>query len=307
MKDSVTNPAAEDIVVRTSGGEPLRSYWLKPLLWLLVLILFFIKPLSALAVYALGSDLNSHIVLVPFIAGYVLSLRWRALPLSRASSYLPAAVLGAIGGAFLVAAIMSTTISWNDHLALETSAFLCLLWASGFVVLGREWMRAAAFPLAFLIFIIPMPEAMVDWLETASKYASADAAGMFFTLFGVPNVREGVVFHLPRISIQVATECSGIRSSWVLFITSLLAAQLFLRSNWRRAILVAFVIPLGVIRNGFRIAVIGWLCVHYGPHMIDSPIHHRGGPIFFVLSLGPLFALLWSLRRGDVDTAPASK
>ena len=307
MKDSVTNPAAEDIVVRTSGGEPLRSYWLKPLLWLLVLILFFIKPLSALAVYALGSDLNSHIVLVPFIAGYVLSLRWRALPLSRASSYLPAAVLGAIGGAFLVAAIMSRTISWNDHLALETSAFLCLLWASGFVVLGREWMRAAAFPLAFLIFIIPMPEAMVDWLETASKYASADAAGMFFTLFGVPNVREGVVFHLPRISIQVATECSGIRSSWVLFITSLLAAQLFLRSNWRRAILVAFVIPLGVIRNGFRIAVIGWLCVHYGPHMIDSPIHHRGGPIFFVLSLGPLFALLWSLRRGDVDTAPASK
>ena len=97
----------------------------------------------------------------------------------------------------------------------------------------------------------------------------------------------------------MAEECSGIRSSWVLFITSLLASQLFLRSPWRRIILVAFVIPLAIARNGFRILVIGLLCVHVGPHMIDSFIHHRGGPIFFVLSLIPLFVLLSWFRRQE--------
>jgi exosortase/archaeosortase family protein len=85
----------------------------------------------------------------------------------------------------------------------------------------------------------------------------------------------------------------------VLFITSLIASHLFLESPWRRIVLVAFVIPLAIVRNGFRILVIGLLCVHFGPHMIDSVIHHRGGPLFFVLSLGPLFLLLAWLRRQE--------
>ncbi len=81
--------------------------------------------------------------------------------------------------------------------------------------------------------------------------------------------------------------------------TGLLTSHLFLRTRWRRIVLVAFVIPLGVLRNGFRILVIGLLCVHVGPYMIDSPIHHQGGPLFFALSLFPLFLLLWWLRRQE--------
>ena len=99
--------------------------------------------------------------------------------------------------------------------------------------------------------------------------------------------------------VRVAQECSGIRSSWVLFISSLIASHMFLRTRWRRLVLVAFVIPLGIIRNGFRIVVIGLLCVHVGPHMIDSIIHRRGGPFFFVLSLVPLTLLLWWLRSQE--------
>ena len=119
------------------------------------------------------------------------------------------------------------------------------------------------------------------------------------------NVREVVrypyndVFSLSTGAIQVGQECSGIRSSWVLFITSLVAANLFLKSSWRRALLVGFVIPLGIIRNGFRVFVIGMLCVHFGPQMIHSIIHRQGGPMFFALSLIPLFLLLWWLRRGE--------
>ena len=113
-------------------------------------------------------------------------------------------------------------------------------------------------------------------------------------------LRDGTVFQLPGIVIRVAQECSGIRSSWVLFVTSILASHLFLKSPWRRALLVAFVIPLGILRNGFRIVVIGLLCVHVGPEMIHSIIHRRGGPFFFALSLIPLFLVLWWLRRTDV-------
>ena len=95
-------------------------------------------------------------------------------------------------------------------------------------------MRAAAFPLAYLIFMIPMPDAMADALEQASATASAEMANLLFSLSGMPFLREGPIFQLPNITIEVAQECSGIRSSVVLFITSILAANLFLKTTWRR-------------------------------------------------------------------------
>jgi exosortase len=160
-------------------------------------------------------------------------------------------------------------------------------------------MRAAAFPLAYLIFMVPMPDAMADALEIASKSAAAEVANVLFHISGTPFLRAGPVFQLPNITIEVAQECSGIRSSWVLFMTSILAANVFLKMPWRRFALVAFVIPLGILRNGFRILVIGLLCVNVGPQMIHSLIHRRGGPVFFVLSLIPFLLVLWWLRKGD--------
>jgi len=63
-----------------------------------------------------------------------------------------------------------------------------------------------------------------------------------------------------------------------------------------------FIIPLAILRNGFRILVIGLLCVNIGPQMIHSLIHRRSGPVFFVLSLIPFFLVLWWLCQGDVHT-----
>jgi exosortase/archaeosortase family protein len=111
----------------------------------------------------------------------------------------------------------------------------------------------------------------------------------------------GLVFQLPSITLNIASECSGIHSSVVLFITSLLAGYIFLQSPWKRIIFILVAVPLGILRNGFRIFTIGELCTHIGPQMIDSPIHHRGGPIFFALSLIPLFILLMILRKSEAS------
>jgi hypothetical protein len=70
-----------------------------------------------------------------------------------------------------------------------------------------------------------MPDAMVDALETASKSASAEVANLLFHLSDTPFLRAGAIFQLPNITFEVAQECSGIRSSWVLLMTSILAAK----------------------------------------------------------------------------------
>jgi exosortase C (VPDSG-CTERM-specific) len=275
------------------------------------LVAIFCKPLFSLAFYAAGQELHSHILLIPFVSVYLIHIRRHALPRDYSFSVRWALVPLIAGAISLTAAwtpgVFGRPLSQNDYLALMALSFVCFAATGGFFFLGRKWMAAAAFPFAFLIFMVPMPDRIADFLETASKLASADAASMFFNISGTPVLRDGPFFQLPNITIEVAQECSGIRSSLVLFITSLLAANLFLKMPWRRIVLVAAVIPLGIFRNGLRIVFIGLLCVHFGPEMINSIFHKRGGPPFFVLSLIPLFLLLWWLRRGEAARGQRSE
>jgi exosortase C (VPDSG-CTERM-specific) len=274
--------------------------------FLLVLLVAFGQSLWVLLNYAAKSDLYSYILLIPFVSAYLLYLRRDQLPQNYRTDFQLAIVSLVTAGSVLIFSSWSNfgggAPADHNRLALLTLSFLCCLAAGGFFFFGRHWMRSATFPFAYLIFMVPMPDSMRDALELASKSASAEVANLLFHLSGTPFLRDGAFFQLPNITIEVAQECSGIRSSLVLLMTSILAANLFLKTSWRRIVLVAFVIPLGVLRNGFRILVIGLLCANVGPQMIHSPIHTRGGPVFFVLSLIPFLLLLWWLHKGEART-----
>jgi exosortase C (VPDSG-CTERM-specific) len=266
--------------------------------YVLALIAAFGRGLAVLFGAARHSDLNSYIILVPLVSIYFFysnrahfstdrrtSLGWALFPLIVGTTAL-----------FFIATGSGASLSPNDRNTLIAVAFVCFLWAGGFLFLGSKWMISASFPMFFLIFLVPLPDQMVDWMEMGLQTASAEAANVFFALTSTPALQLGTVFQLPGITLEVGPECSGIKSSWVLFITSVIAAKMFLARPWSRIVLVVCVIPLGILRNGFRIMVIGLLCIH-DPDMIHSLIHRRGGPIFFALSLLPLLFVLWLLRR----------
>jgi exosortase C (VPDSG-CTERM-specific) len=284
------------------GRRIMRRFWTGAC-YVILLLAAFGQPLLAFANYAAHSSLHSYILLIPLVSAYVLYLRRDQLPKTYTADFWVGITLLTCGlGLFMFTGrpnFVGHVSADNYQFTLLALSFLCCLAAGGFLFLGRHWMRAAAFPLAYLIFLVPMPDTMADTLETASKYASAEVANVLFHLSGVPFLRAGLFFQLPNIGIQVAQECSGIRSSWVLLMTSILASHLFLKTPWRRLVFVAFVIPLGILRNGFRIFVIGLLCVNAGPQMIHSLIHRRGGPAFFLLSLIPFLLLLWWLRKAE--------
>jgi exosortase C (VPDSG-CTERM-specific) len=265
--------------------------------------LCFIVPLLGLIRFAANSSLYSHILLIPFISAYLVRLQSTEIvavaPVSqtRSRGLAIAFIILAIG--LLIGYRFAATSGWKpaDYLSIHSAAALSLFYAGCFLLLDTSILRRFAFPLAFLVFAVPFPDRVYHAIETFLQYRSADAAHLLFSLTGMPVWREGTEFKLPGFSLAVAPECSGIHSSLVLFISSLLAAQMLLRSSWTRIVLVAVIIPLGIIRNGFRIWVLGELCVNYSHDWINSELHHRGGPIFFVLSLIPLFALLLLLRK----------
>lgn len=264
----------------------------------LVLLVAFSLPLFRLVRFALQSELYSHVILVPFISLYLVWLKRRELPPSSPPDHR-LAVFPLIAGGALLALGFATALTPVDALALDTLAFVLLLLGLCALFLGRPTLRALAFPLGFLFFLAPFPTAVSDGISTALQNTSASAAYLLFTLGGTTVFRQETYFQLPGINLLVAPECSGIHSTLALFITSLLAGYFFLRSPWKRAVLTLAVIPLAILRNGFRVFVIGELCVRIGPEMIDSPIHHRGGPIFFILSLVPFFLILHQLIKSE--------
>jgi exosortase C (VPDSG-CTERM-specific) len=297
---NIVNHVTSNGIGPAKKGAAMSSRFAGWCIYLVILCGVFALPLREFITYTRHSDVHSYVLLIPFVTAYLIYIRWKQLSRELSSSWGYALLLAVAGAAALLAGLHFSELGQNDYMTLLALSFVCFVIAGTFLFLGSKWARSAMFPLFFLAFMVPLPEAAVDFLENASKQASAEVANWLFLISGTPALRTGTVFQLPGISIMVAKECSGIRSSLVLVITSLLAANMFLHTTWRRALLVAAVVPLGLLRNGFRILVISLLCVHIGPQMISSPIHRRGGPIFFVASLIPLFVLLWWLRRREV-------
>jgi exosortase C (VPDSG-CTERM-specific) len=266
----------------------------------LVLCIFFIRPIRELIHVALDKDRQSYLLLVPAICGYLIWIKRRDLHARFLTSTGAALVLTGIGLAML---LIARSIVWTypaDRLSLQIFSLLCFFWAGCYVFLGGSFIRQLFFPFAFLVFMIPVPTQAVDYIEIFLQYASADAAYWMLSLTDVPMLRTGLDFVLPGIPIRVAQECSGYNSTFSLFMVSLVAGHLFLNSPGRKTILALFVIPLAILRNGFRIMTIALLCVYVDPSMIDSYIHHKGGPIFFALSLVPFLLLMWGLRKAEI-------
>jgi exosortase C (VPDSG-CTERM-specific) len=278
----------------------------------IVLVACFSVPLVRLVRFAAHSELYSQILLVPFVSAYLAWLNRRNVGPFSGRNRRFVIFAGCAGSVLLAGYWLAVWSGWpltdQDGLAWTTSAFVCFFFGVCGLFAGRETLRAMRFPLCFLVFMVPFPTLVHNSLESFLQRGSALTAYGLFQLVGTPVIRSNMNFQLPGFALQVAPECSGIHSSLVLFLTSLVAGHLFLRSPWNRTILALAVLPLGLLRNGFRIFVIGELCVHVGPQMIHSPIHHDGGPIFFALAMVPFFLLLILLRRSEqVVAEPAGR
>jgi exosortase C (VPDSG-CTERM-specific) len=289
---------------RRSGGAALFA-------GLAAVTLLFAEPLYRLINYALEEDLHSHALIVPFVVGYLV---WwgratrppRASPDRLAAAVFTAAALG------LLLARHATSIRWTEEggLALTTLAYVLLLWAVCAWFLGRPAMKSLVFPLALLLFLPPLPPGTRQVLEAGLQQPSALMALLAFKVAAIPVLYDNLSFQLPGVRLAVAPECSGLHSTLALFLCSLLAGHVFLRAPSLRGLLAAAVLPLGILRNGARIFIVGDLCVRHGPDMIDSWIHRHGGPLFFAASLLPLVGLLYLLVRYErrsraASTAPA--
>ena len=260
----------------------------------------FWASLRSLVQLALASDEYSHILIVPFISIVLVWMERERLFQTLEPNRSSAAVLFCVGALLGAFGWRSPSLSaGTDWLGLAILGFLCLIWAGFLFFYGTSAFKAGLFPLLFLLLMVPLPGFLLDRFIVWLQVGSADVAEWVFQLSGTPVLRQGLIFALPRVTIEVAKECSGIRSTQALLITCLLAGHLFLRTNWRRTVLLAAAVPVLIIKNGVRIATLTLLAVHVDSSFLTGHLHHNGGFVFFTLGMLILLPLLWWLQKTE--------
>lgn len=268
----------------------------------------FWKPFVQLVTYALQHDFCSQILVVPFISSYLVYIeRDRVFKVTR---YAPAAGISAtlaglaIGWWAARSFDQTAAHGWLSVFALS----ILLVWFGAFVTCyGLAAARAAAFPLLFLLLMIPPPDFLLTRIVHCLQEGSTEVSSVIFRALGTPVFRQGFVLAVPGVRIEVAQECSSIRSSVALFITCLLAGHLFLRRTWKTALLVALSLPLSVIKNGIRISTLTLLSIYVDPAFLHGSLHRDGGFVFFLIALVliyPVFRLLEKAERERTLAVP---
>jgi len=249
----------------------------------------FRDPLSALLHHAAANDLYGHAAVVPLVVAALLYVERETI--FRCPYYSPLPGLAVLAAAILLQLTATTlTVSILALVIAWTGAFLACY--------GATALYAARFPLLFLLWMVPPPASLIERLSIALQNASADISHSLFKLLGIPVFRQGFQFSLPGLTVQVAEQCSGIRSTLALVITGVLLAYLFLKSIWRRAALVVILAFLGVFKNAVRIVFISGVSAYFDKDFMDGSLHHTyGGTVFSALAIVLVLPLLLYFRR----------
>ena len=249
---------------------------------------------------AYKSAFYTHVMLIPFVSAYLLFWQRREVFAEATYAFAPGCATAGVGILCLAAAAaMPADWSKADVHALTAAASVLVTIGAFITVYGTKVFREARFGLFFLVFMIPLPSVVEYWVLRVLQLGSAEFVGLLFPLTGVPVLREGVVFQLPGIGIEVAPECSGIRSSLALVITSALAGHLYLKTGWAKGMLLLAAIPLTMFKNAIRIVTLSLLGVYVNRGFLDSSLHRDGGIVFFVLALMLMAPILYMLRRAE--------
>ena len=263
-------------------------------------------PLTATWQLATTNEGHTYILLIVPLSLTLLYLRRKeAAPVPGTNRRTGAVLMG-------LALLLSICIAWNPWRltaseGLSASIFSLVVWWIGGVIacFGMEIFRSHLFPVCFLFLIVPLPERALHWTTVFLQHQSAWSASVLFQLIGVPVTRDGVVLSIPGLTIQVAEECSSIRSSTVLVVVALILAYLFLKTPWRRIVLVAATIPMSILKNAIRIFIIAELGTRVNPSFLHGSLHRQGGIVFLSLAVFVIVLLLWLLRRGELQSASA--
>jgi exosortase len=239
---------------------------------------------------------NAHGMLIPVAVAY---FAWQEL---RPLAHLEARA-NAWGFIFLLAALAMHVIDTGMHTQILSAASIVVaLPGLSLLFLGTTRTKAIAFPLAFLLFMLPIPLVLTERLHLLLREIATAATANLVPLLGVPVFTEGTTLHLREGVLQVGDACSGFSTLYASCAVAALTA--YGCDRWRgRVLALAAAVPLAIGANIFRIVLLVLAVRFLGMGSLDTWIHPGSGMLTFAIALP---AIMW-LGRPTPSRIPQAR
>lgn len=269
-----------DLSPPTATAPPSLPWWgLAAALGIVAAFGYLYAPVIAHLVNGWSNDPNAaHGFIIPLVSGYLLWSRRQQLAQLKLCTQGWGLAVMCLGLAQLFVGHVGAELFF-----MRTSMLVVLTGIIWFL-LGTAMLRATAFPIAFLLFMIPLPAIILNLLAFPLQLMAAKWATFALQLLDLPVYREGNIIFLPRLSLEIVEACSGLRSLMALVALSVIWAYLSQPTVFKRVILVLLAIPIALVANAFRIWTTGMLAHWVGPQAADGFYHAFAGWLVFVVA-----------------------
>lgn len=254
------------------------------------LAVLYLPFVGAITRVAATDPYAGHVLFVPIVSALIVWRRWDRLRKIAAQGSPLAFLL--FGAAFVLLVLAHTAHSYTAH----TFSLVLAVAGVGLWLRGTEWLRQAAFPLGFLLLMLPAPASLIAAVTpTIQGFVASFTAGAL-SLLQVPVERQGLLLRLPNATVGIDESCNGLRFLLVLFVIVTAFAQLLIPAPSRRFHLMIAAIPAAVLANLIRVTEVALAAYLYGPQ-VATHLHDYIGRGTWLLTIATLLAWAIVLAR----------
>ena len=226
-----------------------------------------------------STEAYRHGYLIPFVS---MLLLWRDRSKYRSTkftgSWVGAGVLASLVAVWIAAEATSVQL-------IEQLSVVLMVSALALTVLGWRAYQPVWFPLAFLVFAVPIGDTAIPYLMDST----ASFAVMALQMLGVPALREGMRVALPGGTFEVVEACSGFNYLTAGVALGVLVAHLKFKSLWKQLCYVVAVVGVFVFINGLRAFVIMWVGSLSNMQLLVGREHVFFGWVLFLLAMALMY------------------
>ena len=206
---------------------------------------------------------------------------------------VPSRPLGWLGWPMLVFAMVLYALGRSqDIIMFQIGSQIIVLVALLLIFKGLRALRLAWFPLFFMLFMVPLPEALVATMTGPLKSAVSAVASNLLYLLGYPVGRSGVVMTVGPYQLLVADACAGLNSMFTLEALGMLYMNLMRYTNPARNIVLALLlVPTAFAANIVRVMILVLVTYHFGDEAGQGFVHGFAGMVLFMVALGLMLVL----------------